>query len=593
MISSIRGEICWAIAAAFLLMSGGSLAADPAKVLHVATNDIETLDPQQWQDDFSTRIGRSIFEGLYEWDYLARPPRLASNTAVAAPEIAADGKTWTIRVKPGIYFSDDPAFHGKRRELIAEDYVYSFKRYLDPNLRLGGEPVTTDLIIGMRPIVDAARKPGAKLDYDAPVEGLRSLDRYTLQFRLNQPNFPLMSVDLVVVLAVAREVVEAAAGDIQLRAVGTGPYRLKEWKRGSRIVLQANDAYRAIVFPDASDPAQDRLTNAMKGKRLPQVGTIEFGVMDEMQTRLLEFKRGKLDVIELRGSAAQALLQNGDLDPSLAARAVDHQVDPYGTRSVYFNMEDAVVGGMGKEQIALRRALVLGFDANALTNVVYGGRARPANQILPPGVVGFDPTRSGSSRYDPAAANSLLDRFGYRNRDHDGFRLAPNGQPLVLTMTTFSGQVWEEMQTLWKKNMGAIGVRMQFRSLPPQDLFKEVTLGKYQLCVHGRNTSPMGLRLLELYGNEPPNLNDSRFRYDAYDRAMEQYLRVPSDTDRLVAARTMNKIVDDFVPEFPMVLELTDTFVQPWVLGYRYSPFDAPYKFIDIDLIKQRSASGR
>jgi ABC-type transport system substrate-binding protein len=576
-----------------LLVSYGSVAADPAKILHIATNDIETLDPQQWQDDFSNRIGRSIFEGLYEWDYLIRPPGLAPNTSVGPPEIAADGKTWTIRIKPGIYFTDDPAFHGKPRELVAEDYVYSFKRYLDPNLRLGGEPVTTDLIIGMRPIVDAARKPGAKLDYDAPVEGLRSLDRYTLQFRLNQPNFPLMSVDLVVVLAVAREVVEAAAGNIQMRAVGTGPFRLKEWKRGSRIVLEANDAYRAIVFPEASDPAQAKAMSAMKGKRLPQVGTIEFSVMEEMQTRLLEFKRGTLDVIELRGSAAQALLKNGELDPSLAARAIDHQVDPYGTRSVYFNMEDAVVGGMSKEQIALRRALVLGFDANALNNVVYGGRARPAGQILPPGVSGFDPARSGNSRYDPVAANSLLDRFGYSHRGNDGFRLAPNGKPLVLTMTTFTGQVWEEMQTLWKKNMGAIGVRMQFRSLPPQDLFKEVTLGKYQLCVHGRNTSPMGLRLLELYSSEPPNLNDSRFRYDAYDRAMEQYLLVRSEADRLVAARKMNAIVEDFVPEFPMVLELTDTFVQPWVQGYRYSPFDAPYKFIDIDLTKQRPTPGR
>jgi len=107
----------------------------------------------------------------------------------------------------------------------------------------------TDLIVGMRPIVDAARKPGAKFNYDAPVEGLRALDRYTLQFHLNEPKFPYMTDGLVGNLAVAREVVEAAAGDIQTRAVGTGPYRLKEWKRGARIVLEANPAYRPIAFP--------------------------------------------------------------------------------------------------------------------------------------------------------------------------------------------------------------------------------------------------------------------------------------------------------------------------------------------------------
>ena len=92
-------------------------AADPAKILHLATNDIDTFDPQQWSDQYSADIGSAVFESLYEWDYLARPPGIVPVTAIAAPEISADGKTWTIRIKPGIYFTDDPAFRGKPREL--------------------------------------------------------------------------------------------------------------------------------------------------------------------------------------------------------------------------------------------------------------------------------------------------------------------------------------------------------------------------------------------------------------------------------------------------------------------------------------------
>ena len=60
-------------------------------------------------------------------------------------------------------------FKGKPRELVAADYVYSIKRSLDPNLRGGGDPALTDLIVGARPVVDAARKPGGKFDYDAPI----------------------------------------------------------------------------------------------------------------------------------------------------------------------------------------------------------------------------------------------------------------------------------------------------------------------------------------------------------------------------------------------------------------------------------------
>lgn len=590
----IRTAIRRLVATTLVLASCVAAAADPSKVLHVATNDIDTLDPQQWQDSFSQNIGSAIFEPLYEWDYLARPPGIIPDTAVAAPEISADGKTWTIRIKPGIYFTSDPAFHGKPRELVAADYVYSIERWLDPNLRRGGAPVTTDLIVGMRAVVDAARKPGAKLNYDTPVEGLRALDRHTLQLRLNSPNFPLMADNLTRGwYAVAREVVEAAGGDIQARPVGTGPYRLKEWKRGSRVVLEANPAYRAIAFPATSDPAQAALAREMQGKRLPQVGRIEFSVIEEMQTRMLEFERGKLDIVELRGVDAQHLLKNGELDPALAARGIRRQVDPYGTRVVYFNMEDPVVGGMSRQHIALRRAIAMGFDAGELSRVVYAGQARPANQILTPGVSGFDPMRSSASRYDPGTANALLDRFGYDRRGEDGFRLAPDGKPLVLTMTTFTGAEWREMQTLWKKNMARIGVRMEFRSLPPQDLFKEAVQGKFQLTVHGRDTSPTGLLFLELYGKEPAELNDARFRSTAYDRALEQYLRATTEPERLAAARTMDDIVDDFVPLIPMALEFENAFVQPWVLGYQHSPFATYYQYIDIAPGKRHLASGR
>src|SRR4030095_11885322 len=131
---------------------------------------------------------------------------------------------------PCLYVTDDPAFGGKPRELTAEDYVYAFKRRLDPNLRPGGLVLLPDARVGGGAAVDAARKPGAKFDYDAPIEGLRALDRYTLQVKFTEPNYPI-GVTILMVEAVAREVVEDAGGDIQSRAVGTGPYRLKEWPR--------------------------------------------------------------------------------------------------------------------------------------------------------------------------------------------------------------------------------------------------------------------------------------------------------------------------------------------------------------------------
>ena len=188
---AIGSRIATILAAVLLLAAGGVAGApDPNKVLRVASPDIETLDPQQWSDDPSFQVQDAIFEPLYEWHYLASPPRLSPMTAAALPEISDSGRTWTIRVKPGIYFTDDPAFRGKPRELVAEDYVYSLKRWLDPNLARGGAPPITDIVVGARAVVDAASRPGATFDYDRPMAGLRALDRYTLQLKLIEPHYP-------------------------------------------------------------------------------------------------------------------------------------------------------------------------------------------------------------------------------------------------------------------------------------------------------------------------------------------------------------------------------------------------------------------
>lgn len=563
-------------------ISGLGDAADPAKVLRLATSDIDTLDPQQWQDAFSRDVGASIFESMYEWDYLARPPTPSPDTAAGPPQISADGLTWTIRLKPGIHFTDDPAFRGKPRELVADDYVYSIKRYLDPNLRGGGDPSLADLIIGMRPVVDAARKPGAKFDYDAKVEGLRALDRHTLQLRFTEVNYPYATLALFQ-RAVAREVVEAAGGDIQARAVGTGPYRLKEWKRGSRIVLAANPGYRTLSFPASSDPSHAALIRSMKGKRLPQIGRVELSVIDEQPVRLLEFDQAKLDYIELRGEAVARLLKNGELDPALAARGIRRIRYPSDSvRAIYFNIDDPVVGGMGNERVALRRAFALAIDVDTLIRIVYSGQGIAMNQVVVPSVAGYDPTVKARP-FDPAAAQALLDRFGYAKRDAQGYRLAPDGRPLTLTLTIFTGNVWREIQTLLRKNMDAIGLRLEFRMVPVQDLFKEAAQGKFAMNIHGRRQTPNGLIYEQFYGPAPPESNESRFRSEAYDLAFRNFVRATTPAERLTESRKMIEIVQNFVPMTPLLVDIDNAFVQPWVSGYFPSTYATYYKYMDVD----------
>jgi ABC-type transport system substrate-binding protein len=564
-------------------------ATEATKILRVASPDIDTLDPQQFSDDPSFQVLMAIYEPLYEWDYLASPPKLSPLTAASQLAITDDGKTWTAHLRTGIFFTDDAAFKGKPRELVAEDYVYSYKRWLDPNLRRGGSPITTDLIVGMRPVVDAARKSG-KFDYDARVEGLRALDRYTLQLKLVEPNYPIIRDLFGFVGAVAREVVEAAGGDIRTRAVGTGPFRLREWKRGSRIVLDANRAYRRVRFPENSDPAHAELVRSMQGKVLPQIAVVEVNIIDEDLPRMLQFEQGGLDYIGIRGEVANRLLADGALKPEYARRGITRRVFPEPFLfSFYFNVADPVIGGLSSERIALRRAIAAALDVETLVKVVYAGYALPANQIVPPGVGGHDATLPAKPLYDPATAKALLDRFGYA-KGADGYRNTPDGKPLTVTLTLRSGPVSREIQTLIKRDLDAVGIRTDYRLTPFQDAIKELERGQFQMYFGGFGGSPSGWpELFQLYSKQPQRVNVSQFKLDEYDRAADAFLRSASDAGQVAAARKMTELARTYMPEMPTIFRLQNDFVQPWLLGFSPQVFSTYWKYLDIDLARRES----
>jgi ABC-type transport system substrate-binding protein len=407
---------------------------------------------------------------------------------------------------------------------------------------------------------------------------------------LNEVDYPSIRDLLGLVPASAREVVEAAGGDIRTRAVGTGPFKVREWKRGSRLVLEANPNYREVKFPESSERSNAALVGSMKGKTLPQIGVVEINFIEEEITRLLQFEQGGLDYVVLRGEIATRLLKDGKLKPEYAARGITRRVFPEPFLfSMYFNTADPVIGGMSNERIALRRAMALGFDTDTLIRVVLAGQALPATQIVPPGVGGHDPERPAKSLYDPATAKALLDRFGYDKRDAEGYRKALDGSRLAVTMTLRTGGVTREVQTLWRKNMDAIGLRTEFHILPFQDMVKELEKGKFQMYQGGFGGSPSGYNeLAQLHGRQPQRVNIVQFKHEAYDRAAEQFLRGATDDEQIAAARTMSEIARTYMPLLPVYFRLENNYVQPWLMGFSPFVFSSYWKYLDIDLARRR-----
>jgi oligopeptide transport system substrate-binding protein len=245
---------------------------------------------------------------------------------------------------------------------------------------------------------------------------------------------------------------------------------------------------------------------------------------------------------------------------------------------------------MSNEQVALRRAIALGFDRKALIDVVYNGQALPANQLVPPGVAGYDPSMAPLP-YDPAAANALLDRFGYK-RGSDGFRTTPDGKPLTMTMSLRTGAISREIATLWKKNFDALGLRSDYRMTPFQDFIKELEAGKYQLYGGGYGGVPFGYaELWQLDGRQPPTVNAARFRSAEFERAVDRFMASPNEAGRIAASRGASEITATYVPLIPTIFRLQNDFVQPWVLGYHTHPYSTYWKYIDIDLAGRKQAS--
>jgi oligopeptide transport system substrate-binding protein len=580
----------WAAAMLLAWIASPVTAAEPDKVLRLALPDITGLDPHQISDLYSARVVNVIFEGLYQYDYLASPAKVIPNTAAAMPEITDGGKTWTIRLQKGIRFTDDPAFKGAARELQAADYVYSIKRSIDPNLRNGGDPAFTTLIQGARAVVDAAKKSG-KFDYDVPIAGLRAIDAHTLQLRLTDVDYTVL--DRLAgrnSYAVAREVVEAAGNDIMMKPVGTGPFRLADWRRGSRVVLDANPRYRPLAFPDSDDPKLKAAVQAMKGRHLPALSRIEISIISEQVPELLAFDQGDLDYIALGGAVLSRVVENGKLRPEYAQRGIVHfHYSLPALIYTYFNQDDPVVGGNAPERIALRRAIAMGFDTGDFIKVFYGGQATPANQILPPGVFGHDASLPQQSIYDPAAARALLDRFGYKDRDGDGMRETPDGKPLVLVQSSTPDSESREADALWIKSMSAIGLKMTVNTKPFNELLKQSQAGQLMMFNLGfRAGDPSGYdTLATLWGKSSDSTNRARFRNADYDAAYERFLRTPDLKERTALARKMSAIVNTFVPLTMQVYPIGNAFTQPWLLGYYPSQFGFTWKYMDIDVARK------
>jgi ABC-type transport system substrate-binding protein len=582
-----------ALAFSLLHLPAQSAQSAEPKVLHMFLSTSEAgLDPAVGSDLATLSLLENLFDPLLRYDYLARPVKLQANTAASLPAVADGGRTYTFHLRPGVYFSPDPAFKDKKREVTAQDYVYSFKRLYDPTLRSPFGYIFDGKLVG-----DAALKKN--FSYATEIPGLQAVDRYTLRIRLNEPdnNF-LFYMAMPAASVVAREVIEAYPGQAGNHPVGTGPFMIGEWKHSDRIVLLANPASSAVFHTSLGEQnnAEDKaLAAALEGQHLPRVDRVEVKIAEEFQGRMLGFLNGEYDYLEqVPESMTDMVIKDGKLKPELGARGMQlYRFPVLQTYYMWMNMEDPVVGGYTKDRIALRRAISLSYNNVEDIALLKKGFAMKADSPLPAGVLGYDPAYRSPVPYDPALANALLDRYGYDKRDQDGFRRQPNGEALTLMMSseaTVSGRLRDE---LWRKCLNAIGLRVMFKSDKKPEIIKASRLGKVQMFESNWVADfPDGDNFYQLlYGPNAGRANYARFNLPAYNERYEQARSLQDGPARQQLYFEMNQLIHAYNPWVPLTHVLSADIRQPWLKNYKRHPVEyTQWRYLDLDVAQRARA---
>jgi ABC-type transport system substrate-binding protein len=584
------------LASLFFTCAPVAAGADAIKTLRVTFQAAESsFDPVRIADVYSGSVIQAIFEPLLTYDYLARPAKLVPEAAEALPVITNGGSTYTLKLRQGLYFADDPVFKGEPRQVTAQDYAYAIRRFLDPANRSPYAFLFEGKIAGLDALAERAKKTG-RYDYDAPVAGLQTPDRYTLRIRLNQPDYNfshLLAFHLSG--AVAREAIETYGANSASHPVGSGPFRLRSYTRSSKIVLETNPRYRERVwdFEAGDDPLDLDIAARMQGRKLPQIERVEISIMEETQSRWLAFIGGQTDIEhQLLEVAPSFMNTDGTLKASYAKRGIKlhRSVDPEITYT-YFNMRQTIGGqpnplaGLSKDKIALRRAIAMAYNVEDQIRIIRKGQARRAHFPIPPGIAGHDREYRAYIPYAPEMANALLDRYGYR-RGADGYRALPDGAPFAVRYSSATTERDRQFDELMKRSMDSIGVRVEIH----KERFPELMKLENQCRIMMRTSAwiadyPDGDNFMQLlYGANSGQSNNSCYRSAEYDKRYERSRLLPDGPERDRLFREMTRLMEVHTVWILGDSRYRNVLLQPHVVGYKTHPvLSNVWLYIDLD----------
>ncbi|MHC4706424.1 MAG: ABC transporter substrate-binding protein [Planctomycetota bacterium] len=557
---------------------------------HALATRLTGLDPGDQRNVTALIIKSQIFEPLYQYHFLKRPYQLVPLLAEDMPDIGDDNLTYTIRIKKNVYFQDDKCFPGgKGREVKAQDFVFAIKRIANIKNLSQNWSIFDDKIVGLDGFREYTKtcEKREDVDYSKEVEGLQTPDDYTLVIKLKRPWPQLLTYALsdTATAPVAKETVDLYGKDIMSHPVGTGPFKLKEWRRRSFIVLVRNPTFRGEPYPsegESGDEEAGYLDDA--GKMMPFADRVVWTVIEEDQPRWFLFLQGKLDASAIpKDNWSDVITGGSSLTPEMKRRGIHLKsfLDPT-TFFLGFNMQDPVLGNNKPLRLAISRAI----DREKFIELFRNNRDVVAHGIVPPLMASYDPNikEKGYARYDPTEAQSLLKEA---EKVHGG--KLPTLKIAVPGTDTFFRQFGQ----FFKRQLDAVNLAVELDYMDGPTYWEKLNTGSLQMFASGTGaTLPDAQDLLQSFYSKywAPGANSFNYASAEFDRLYEKIAVMFDSPERRELYRKMELVVLEDCPAVFLNHRVAYALHHDWYKNYKPNVFTqglSKYRRIDM---KKRAA---
>lgn len=513
--------------------------------------DFRSLYPLSITDVTGHRIANQVYEGLVKLDQesLEIEPGIAESW-----EVSNDGKTYTFKLRKGVYFHDDPCFSdSKGRQVTASDVKFCFDRLFEASSDNVMATTYSDRIVGAVDYYEQSKKENQP---KGGVPGVRKIDDRTIAIDLVHP-FPSMMKILSqpAFWIYPPEAAETYSQELRVYAVGTGPFKLKTVKEGEVVILERNRNYWG--------------TDSL-GNQLPYLDAVKYTFIKEKTTEMAEFQKGNLDMLfdlpTEEVAKIKAKLTSGDPQGYQFQSIPSMVIQYYG-----FQHQSDVF-----DDINVRKAFNYAIDRSRIVEFVLQGKGFPATHgIVPPSFRNYNTEAVKGYQYDADRARDYLAQAGYP--EGEGF-------PVLTLQLNYGGavnvQVAEAIQKMLEESLN---ISVELTLVPRSQHFERVETGKALFWRDGWSADyadPENFLNL-LYGqlvpddlNQKSYINSIRYKNPKFDQVFEKALRETNDEKRNELFRKADQIAMDDAAIIPLYYEESIRLLQSDVENFPINPME-------------------